>query len=75
MINLWSSQSVTVGQLLGEEEAQAPTVGYDPAAEKARAREMREAKEASDAEGWDAALQLDDDAMIERLHALEEADT
>lgn len=75
MINLWSSQSVTVGQLLGEEEAQAPDMGYDPAAERARAREMREAKEAAEADGWDAALQLDDDAMCERLRALEEADT
>lgn len=74
MINLWSSQSVTVGQLLGEEEPEMPTQGYDPAAERARARELREAKEAAEAEGWDAALQLDDDAMMQRLTALEDGD-
>lgn len=72
MINLWSSQSVTVGQLLGEEEPEAPSMGYDPAAERQRAREMRDAKEAAEADGWDAAVQLDDDAMMERLQALEE---
>lgn len=74
MINLWSSQSVTVGQLLGEEEPEAPSMGYDPAAERERAREMREAKEAAEADGWDAALQLDDDAMMECLKALEDGD-
>lgn len=72
MITLWSSQSVTVGQLMGEEEPEAPSMGYDPAAERERARAMRDAKEAAEADGWDAALQLDDDGMMERLRALEE---
>jgi hypothetical protein len=74
MINLWSSQSVTVGQLLGEEDPEVPTMGFDPAAERERARAMRDAKEAADADGWDAALQLDDDTMMERLRALEDGD-
>ena len=74
MINLWSSSSVTVGQLMGEEEPEAPTMGYDLAAERERARAMRDAKEAAEADGWDTAVQLDDDAMMERLRALEDGD-
>ena len=75
MINLWSSSSVTVGQLMGEEEPEAPSMGYDPAAERERARAMRDAKEADEADGWDTAVQLDEDAMMSRLRALEEDDT
>lgn len=74
MINLWGSSPVTVGQLLGEEHEGPDEGAYDVAAEVQRAREMREAKEQAEAEGWDHAATLDEDAMESRLRALEEVE-
>lgn len=70
MVNLWSSDKVTVGQLLGEEERVDDVGEYDVDEALAEAREMREAKEQADADGWDEGLMPDEDEVAARMARL-----